>query len=140
MANTFHLEIVSPEGITFEGEVDEVVLPTVRGEIAVLPHHAPLFTTLTEGEATVKQGNKLTNFALLGGFVEVGRTKVSVLSDFAVRADDIHVAKAEEAKKHAEAVLNGTIKNEDFVLAEKELQKSLFSLRIAEKMKKRTVS
>ncbi len=136
--NTFHLEIVSPEGISFTGEVNEVLLPTTTGQITVLPHHAPLFTKLSEGEAVIKQGTKETTIALFGGFVEIGRSKVSVLSDFAIRADSIETAKVEAAKKRAEEILAGKIANEDFTMAEKELQKALFSLKIADKMRRRS--
>ncbi len=139
MANkTFHLEIVSPEGVSYSGEVSEVILPTTTGEIAVLPDHAPLFTKLDAGEATVIVDKKKTHIAIFGGFVEVLKHKVTVLSDYAVRADSIEIAKVEEAKKRAEEILEGKIANEDFVVAEKELQKALFSLKIADKMKRRT--
>ncbi len=134
---TFNLEIVSPEGISFEGSVEEVILPTTTGEIAILPHHAPLFTKLSEGEATIKQAGKETSIAIFGGFVEIRRTKVTVLSDFAVRADSIEIGKVEAAKKRAEEILSGKIANEDFAMAEKELQKAIFSLKVAEKMRRR---
>lgn len=135
--NTFHLEIISPEGVSYDDMVSEVILPTTTGEIAILPHHAPLFTKLSEGEATIIADNKQTHIAILGGFVEVSRKKVTVLSDFAVRADSIEIGKVEEAKKRAEEILEGKIANEDFAMAEKELQKALFSLKIADKMKRR---
>ena len=137
---TFHLEIVSPEGVSFTGDVREVVLPTTSGEIAVLPGHAPLFTRLAEGEAIVKNDKKTTSIAILGGFVEVGKTQVTVLSDYAVEADTIQEAKVQEAKKRAEDILAGKAANEDFAMAEKDLQKAIFSLRIAEKMRKRNRS
>lgn len=135
--STFNLEIVSPDGVSFEGSVEEVILPTTTGEIAILPHHAPLFTKLSEGEGIVKQAGKETTIAILGGFVEVGRTKVTVLSDYAVRADTIEIGKVEVAKKRAEEILSGKIANEDFAMAEKELQKAIFSLKIAEKMRRK---
>jgi F-type H+-transporting ATPase subunit epsilon len=137
MANTsFHLEIISPEGVTYNDEVQEVILPTTTGEIAILPSHAPLFTKLSEGEATVIKDKKEINIAIFGGFVEVTRQKVSVLSDFAVRADSIERGKVEAAKKRAEEILDGKIANEDFAMAEKELQKALFSLKIADKIRR----
>lgn len=135
--STFNLEIVSPDGLSFSGDVDEVILPTTTGEIAILPHHAPLFTKLSEGEAAIKQSGKEILIAIFGGFVEVGREKVTVLSDYAVRADTIEIGKVEAAKKRAEEILSGKIANEDFAMAEKELQKALFSLKIAEKMRRK---
>lgn len=136
--NTFHLEIVSPEGVSYDDVVNEVILPTTTGEIAILPNHAPLFTKLSEGEATIVTNGKKTQIAIFGGFVEVSKKKVTVLSDFAVRADSIEIGKVEEAKKRAEEILEGKIANEDFAMAEKELQKALFSLKIADKMRRRS--
>lgn len=136
--STFHLEIVSPEGVSFDDHVNEVILPTTTGEIAILPNHAPLFTKLAQGEATIITDNKQTHIAIFGGFVEVSRKKISVLSDFAIRADSIEIGKVEAAKKRAEEILEGKVANEDFAMAEKELQKALFSLKIADKMRRRT--
>jgi F-type H+-transporting ATPase subunit epsilon len=138
--STFHLEIVSPEGVSYTGDVNEVILPTTTGEIAILPGHAALFTRLAEGEAVVKNDRKSINIAILGGFVEVSQSQVTVLSDYAVEAENIQEAKVQEAKKRAEDILAGKAANEDFALAEKELQKAIFSLKIAEKMRKRSRS
>ena len=56
---TFHLEIVSPDGIIYKEDVDEVSLPTTKGEITIIPHHIPLYAKLAEGEATIiKNGKK----------------------------------------------------------------------------------
>jgi F-type H+-transporting ATPase subunit epsilon len=139
MAHTsFHLEIISPEGVSYNDEVQEVILPSTTGEIAILPNHAPLFTKLSEGEAVIVKDKKEIQVAIFGGFVEITKHKVTVLSDFAVRADSIEIGKVEEAKKRAEEILDGKIANEDFAMAEKELQKALFSLKIADKMRKRS--
>lgn len=135
--STFNLEIVSPDGVSFSGVVDKVVLPTTTGEITLLSNHAPLFTKLSEGEAIISQSNKTTTLAIFGGFVEVGRKNVTVLSDYAVRADSIEIGKVEAAKKRAEEILSGKIANEDFAMAEKELQKAIFSLKVAEKMRRK---
>lgn len=136
--NTFTLEVVSPDGVSFSGEVEEVILPSTTGEIAILPSHAPLFTKLSEGEATIKHSGKETRLAIFGGFVEVTKSRVTVLSDFAVRAESLEIGKIEAAKKRAEEILSGKLANEDFAMAEKELQKAIFSLKIAEKMRRRS--
>lgn len=139
MAHTsFHLEIISPEGVSYDDNVEEVLLPTTTGQIAILPNHAPLFTKLSEGEATIIKDKKEIEIAIFGGFVEVTKQKVTVLSDFAVRADSIEIGKVEAAKKRAEEILDGKIANEDFAMAEKELQKALFSLKVADKMRRKS--
>lgn len=132
-----HLHILSPEATVYDDIVDEVILPTQKGEIAVLPQHVALFTKLAQGELKVKKGNSENTIIIFGGFLEVQNNHVTVLSDYAIRAESIEVAKAEEAKKRAEEVMRNKGENVDFVLAEKELQKSLLTLKAAEKYRKR---
>ena len=135
--NTFHFEIVSPEGIVYTDEVDEVLLPTQKGEIGIFPHHVPLFTKLCEGEVRIKKGREYTSVAINGGFVEVDKTKVMVLSDYAVRADTIEIAHAEEAKRQAQKLLAEKHSEEDFTLISKDLQRALLELKVAEKVRNR---
>jgi F-type H+-transporting ATPase subunit epsilon len=67
----FELQILSPTGEVFHESVDEALLPTSKGEIAILPHHIPLFSKLSEGTITVKKSGKETLIAIVGGFLEV---------------------------------------------------------------------
>lgn len=134
----FQLQVLSPLGTIFDDNVEEVVLPTEHGEIAILPHHVPLFAKLTEGTMVIKKSGKETHVALIGGFLEVGRETVTVLSDHAIKADNIEVAKALEAKKHAEELMKNRDTEEDFALATKELARSIMELNAAEKMKRRS--
>ncbi len=135
--NLFSLEVVSPGGIIFKADVKQVVLPTVQGEITILAHHEPLFAKLKEGEAIILHQNKETSLAIIGGYVEVKNDKVSIITDYAVRSESIEIAKAEEAKKRAEEVMKEKRNTIDFIMAEKELQKSLLELKIGEKYRKR---
>lgn len=129
------LQILSPTGEIFNDSVDEVILPTDKGEIAILPHHADIFSKLTEGMITVKKSAKVTHIAIIGGFLEIKKGKVVVLSDYAIEAQSIQVARAQEAKKRAEQLLAEKHSNADLLIAEKELQKSIMELRVAEKVK-----
>lgn len=135
-----HVEVVSPEGLVFQGEADEVLLPTEKGEIGVLPHHIPLFTKLIGGEVRIKQGSKDTSFAISGGFLEVNPASLVILADFAVKAESIEVSRAEEAKRKAEQLIKERNENVDFELAEKELERAILQLHVADKVKKRRVS
>lgn len=132
-----HIEILSPEGVTYNGEAQEIIIPTSVGEIAVLPGHTSLFTKLQEGIIVVKNGNKNLEFAIVGGFLQIENDKVSIISDYAVSASSIEVAEAEKAKKRAEEILVGKAESEDFALAEKELARSILTLKVADKVKKR---
>lgn len=138
MQDTFLFEVVSPEGIMFEGSVAEVILPTSIGQIAILPHHTPLSTKLVEGMLTIKTGKEEFVLGITGGFLQIAHDKASVLADYAVRAESIEATRAEEAKKRAQATLEEKREKVDFFMAEKELKKSLLELKIAEKIRRKT--
>ena len=129
------LLVISPEGTVFKDSVDEVVFPTVLGEIAVLPGHMPVFTKLTEGEIIVKKGSEETPITITGGFVEITGNTVNVLADYAIRSVDIEIDKAEQARKRAEESLRT---QKGFTIAEKELKKSILELKIAGKYRRKT--
>lgn len=135
--NTFTLEIITPDGIILNEEVDEVILPTPEGQITILPHHIPLYAKLSEGEVYIKKtGRADILYALLGGIVDVGKGKVSILSDYAVHADNIQIARAEEAKKRAEDAIADKEAVQDFTFENKELRKSILELKVGQKMRK----
>lgn len=139
--NTFILEIITPDGIIFDDEVNEVVLPTSNGQITILPHHIPLYAKLAEGEVHIKKSGKADMlYALLGGILDVSKTKVSILSDYAVHADNIQIARAEEAKKRAEEAMLNREATQEFTIENKELRKSILELKVATKMRKHSTT
>src|SRR6266566_1577467 len=99
------LEIITPEKIIYQGEVDEIYVTTADGAICILPNHINLFTKLIPGELKLKISGKEQYMAITSGFLEVNKNKVTILADYAVQADDIDVDKAMEARKHAEEIL-----------------------------------
>lgn len=131
----FQLQILSPLGDIFNDSVEEVVLPTITGEIAILTHHTPLYSKLNEGTITIKKSGKQTIIAIVGGFAEVKDNLVTVLSDHAIKAEDIQKAKAEEAQKMAEELIKNKQSTADLIMAEKQLQKSLLELKVADKIR-----
>lgn len=133
--NTFFLEIISPEGTIFQADVDEVSLPTASGQITVLPHHTSLFTKLSEGEVEIKKDGKSTSIVINGGFLEIKNNIVNVLSDYAIRAESIEIAKAEEKMRKAKEQMKEKEGRREFVLAEKDLKKSILELKVAQKIK-----
>ena len=78
---TVKLDIVTAEQLVFSDDVDIVVAPGVDGELAVLPHHAPLMTMLKPGELRVRKGGEEMFMAITGGFLEVRPDRVTVLAD-----------------------------------------------------------
>lgn len=129
------LQILSPLGIVFSDSVDEIIIPTEKGEIAILTDHIPIFSKLLEGTVTIKKGAKTTVIAVIGGFIEVKKNTALILSDHAIPAESIQVAKAMEAKKRAEELIANKESNIDILIAEKELQKAIMELKVAEKIK-----
>jgi F-type H+-transporting ATPase subunit epsilon len=137
MANSkFHFEIVTPDGTIYQDSVDEVRLPTPIGEITILPNHVPLYAKLGDGEAIIIKDGKETLMAVLGGIVDVSDGKVSIVSDYAIQADSIQLAKAEEAKKRAEEAKKNKQETQDFITEDKELRKSILELKVAQKIRR----
>ncbi|MBI5412894.1 ATP synthase F1 subunit epsilon [Candidatus Peregrinibacteria bacterium] len=127
-------KIVTPERIVFEGAVDEVVMPTVDGEIAVLPNHIPLVTLSKAGVLRIKQGSEEIVMAVSGGIIEVDGKKVVVLADTAERADELEEAKIEKAREEAKRLM--TEKRHDaegFAEASAGLERELARLKVARK-------
>jgi len=98
-------EIISQDRMVFEGDVDIVVLPGTDGEMGILPHHAPLLTTLKIGVIKVRSSGKEEVFTVAGGIAEVQPEVVTVLADAAENVEEIDVARAEAARRRAEEIL-----------------------------------
>lgn len=98
-------EIVSQDRMVYQGDVDIVVLPGTEGEMGILPNHAPLLTTLKIGIIKVRSHGKEEIFTVAGGVAEIQPDIVTVLADAAENVEEIDVARAEAARKRAEASL-----------------------------------
>jgi F-type H+-transporting ATPase subunit epsilon len=105
MANTLKLEIVTPEAKIYSDDVDMVTLTGVEGEMGIMPNHVPLMTQLCAGEIVAQKGQDTIFLAVGDGFVQVTGDRVAILTDMAIRAENIDEAKAEEARLRAEARL-----------------------------------
>ncbi len=127
---TFRLEIVTPEGSAFSDDVDSVVIPGVEGEFGVLAQHMPLMTQIKPGELNVRKGLQEFDLAVGSGFVEVLGDRVSVLTDMAIKAEEIDEAKAEEARKRAERALQQKLSEEEIATVTAALERSLVQLQV----------
>ena len=96
------VSVVTAEQSILEDEVDMVIAPGIEGVLGILPRHAPLLTALQAGELRLKKGTSEIGIAVTGGFLEVRPDHVTVLADAAERAEDINLARAEEAMKRAQ--------------------------------------
>ena len=137
MTTVFPFKVITPEGVTYDSEVTEVVVPTVSGEITVLHKHTPMVSTLSPGgvmKIRKEEGDEHI-LAISGGLIETRKSgKVVVLADRAERAEDIDINRAEEARKRAEAIMQRKEFDTDIdhVRAKALLQKEIARIRAAE--------
>ncbi len=132
-----HLDIVTAERrLLSEDDIDEVVAPGAEGQLGILPSHAALITTLQPGELRVKKGGEEIEYVLSGGFMEVRDNKVVILADAAERADEIDLARAQEARRRAEEALAQREATVDLAMVEAALRRSLVRLRAAERRRR----
>jgi len=130
MAKTLNLQIVTPEGIAYSDEVEMVGLRSVEGQIGILPNHIRLMTQMLPGEMTLRKDGQVKFLAVGEGLVEVTRDRVAILTDMAVAAETIDEAKAEEARRRAEARLQEKISAEELASVNASLARSLAQLHV----------
>ncbi len=99
------LEIVTPDARVYSDTIDTVVIPTVEGEVGILPGHIPLLAQVEHGELRVTKGAISQLLAVSGGFVEVEGDRVHILAEHAITEEKIDEKMVEEALKRAEKEL-----------------------------------
>ena len=96
------VDIVTAEGRIFNGETDSLTVPGSDGQLTILPSHAPLITSLDDGDLKYLDGGEEHHIAILGGFMEVNSNRITVLANAAEDEGDIDETRAEEAMKKAQ--------------------------------------
>lgn len=127
------LEIVTPDKVVLEANVDYVGAPGVDGEFGILPGHIPLLSALALGELYYKQGQETHWVFLAGGFVEVSDDKVSILAESAELSSDINTERAEQALKRAQKRLEEHKPDTDDLRAQAALQRAILRLNVAKR-------
>jgi F-type H+-transporting ATPase subunit epsilon len=119
-------EIISQDRIVFQGDADMVLLPGTDGEMGILPHHAPLLTTLKYGIIKVRSQGQETIFTVAGGIAEVQPAVVTILADAAENVEEIDTLRAEAARKRAEESLAKGLPadSDSYLIMEAALRKS----------------
>lgn len=132
------IRVVTPDGVTFNDTVDEVIVPTTTGEISILTNHIPLVSVLAPGELRVKKGDQEIPMVVSHGIIEIRPgNEVYVLADSAERAEHIDVSRAEVAKERAEALLKEQhISDTDFARVQAAMEKELARVRVGKKYRK----
>ncbi len=131
------LDIVTAEHLVFSEEAEAVIAPGGEGQLSILPHHAPLITMLEPGDLRPRTGGEVLSMALSGGFLEVRPDRVIVLAEAAERAEEIDLARAEEAKRRAQERLSHRVPEVDVARAEAALHRSLARLKVGERRRRR---
>ncbi len=122
MANTIHVDVVSAEESIYSGEATFVALPGEAGELGIYPRHTPLITRIKPGSVRVEKSDGGEEFIFVaGGILEVQPTRVTVLSDTAIRGKDLDEEKANSAKREAEEALKNAKTEIDMARATSEL-------------------
>jgi F-type H+-transporting ATPase subunit epsilon len=130
MANTLKLEIVTPDARTYSEDVEMVTLPGAEGEMGVYPQHVPLMAQIVAGEVIARKDGRDHFLAVGEGFVQIMPDRVAIMTDMAIRAENIDEAKAEEARKRAEARLAEKLDDEEAAMTAAALAHSLAQLKV----------
>lgn len=138
MTRTIKFEITTPEKKVYSEDVEQITIPTLEGEITVLPGHIPLVAALKAGELRVIKNKEEIPMAVSGGFIEVTPDKVVVLADSAEHAEEIDEKRAEEAKAKATKLMTEKrFDAEEFAVLSAKIEKELARLHVAKKRKHR---
>ena len=138
MAMTMHLDIVSAEKELFSGLAEVVIAPAIMGEVGIHARHTPMLTPLKPGEVKItKQGGEVEYIYVSGGMMEVQPSVVTILSDTAVRAQDLDEAAAMEAKQAAEEAIKDREGDIEIAEAQSQLLEAVAQLRMIENFRKR---
>jgi F-type H+-transporting ATPase subunit epsilon len=130
MPETLKLEIVTPEAIVFSEDVHMVTLPAIEGQMGIYPHHVRLITQIAPGEIIVNKDGQDRFLAVGEGLVEVTGSRVAIVTDMAIPAENIDEAKAEEARARAAARLREKISDEEVATVNASLARSLAQLQV----------
>lgn len=133
----FPLRLVTPEKISWEGEVDSLVVPAFQGQLGILPGHTPLLAQLTEGVVKLRVKGEERLLAVSGGFVEVVKDHVSLFAESAELTDEIDAERALQAAAKARAELKSHSGDRLDAQAEAALRRALARLRAVEMARRR---
>lgn len=131
------LSIITPEQTVFSGEIEQLSVPTLGGQITILPHHEALVSVLGSGEAVVRQGGSLRHIAVYGGVITVSHDSIELLTDAAELEEDLDERRATQALEQARLAKEqaaGDIAEADALAV---MERALVRLRLVERRKRR---
>lgn len=131
------VEIVSAEKEIFSGKATMLFAPAIEGEIGVAPGHTPMVSLLGPGEVRVQTGDEESSFYVSGGLIEIQPTVVTVLSDTAMRAEDLDEEAANQAKLQAEEALKSEGSSMNYAKARAELAETVAQIKTIQRLRKK---
>jgi F-type H+-transporting ATPase subunit epsilon len=129
----FLLEIITPERKAFSEQVDFVSVPSADGVLGVLARHAPLFTSLIEGEVKIVEGEKEYYLAIGGGFMQVLKDKVIILVSRAIHANELNEEEIAKAEREAKILLEKAAEGAERAQAQSVLRRSLLEMKVVKR-------
>lgn len=136
MASTFHLQIVTPDGLIFDEQAEGVIVRTIRGDVGILKGHADYFTAISVGELKVNTaGGEARYAAISGGFLRVTKDVTRIVATTCEWASEIDLERARTAKQKAETILGANQDNVDVIVAKMRLKRANNRIKVAEKAK-----
>jgi F-type H+-transporting ATPase subunit epsilon len=136
MSDKIKLEIVSAEEELFSEEVEMVYAPAEMGEVGISPKHTPLITKLKPGDVRAQiNKDEMKTFYVSGGILEIQPNEVTILSDTALREDDLDEERALEAKRLAQEAMKNSANEVDATKAKSELLQAAAQLRLIKKLR-----
>lgn len=136
MAATLKLEIVTPEAMVYSDDVEMVSLTGIDGDMGIYPDHMPLMTQLVAGEIIARKSGADISLAVGDGFIQVTKDRVAILTDMAVKLENIDEAAAEQAKQKAEARLAQKLGDEEAATVHASLAHATAQLKVKQRHKK----
>jgi F-type H+-transporting ATPase subunit epsilon len=135
MANTFYLEIVTPERKFFSGDVEMLILKTPDGEIGILKDHMPMVIAVAIGPIRIQKDGEWLEAVLSEGFMEIRQEKTVILADTAEWPNEIDINRARRAEERARERLQSKLSQIEYIRSQAALQKALSRLKVSKEIK-----
>lgn len=129
----FNLQIVTPDRLFFEGEVDAVIVRTTEGDVAIFKDHINYVATLDIGHAKIKNGENYKDAVISGGFIQVGEDKTTIVTEAAEWPEEIDLERAKRAKEHAERLMSQKEEGVDAIAVEAKLRRAITRINSVER-------
>ncbi|PIZ61726.1 ATP synthase F1 subunit epsilon [Candidatus Roizmanbacteria bacterium CG_4_10_14_0_2_um_filter_39_13] len=135
-----HLKIITPKKLVYEEEVTAVIVPTVAGEITILPKHADLLSLLKEGVITIKKEKEMEYLSIGGGYLETDGKTIHILVSRAYGQDEINEDRTKEAMLRAQKILTDTKDKQERDEALRSMKRSVVDMKLLSKIRRRKSS